>query len=44
MDQTCAFGAPLQVGDFRAVEELAGSGGATIAEMPVHVAELFGGQ
>jgi len=30
------------VGDFRAVEEHAGNGGAAIEEMPVHVAELFG--
>lgn len=33
-----------QVADFRAVEEHAGGGGTAIAEMPVHVAELFGGQ
>lgn len=33
----------MQVADFRVVEEHAGGGGAAIAEMPVHVAELFGG-
>jgi hypothetical protein len=34
----------MQVADFRAVEEHAGGGGAAIAEMPVHVADLFGGR